>query len=194
MRLAQLYAGMTDGELQKVASEAASLTDVARQALGFEVERRGIHIDIDDTPPSVETVEFRRLVTVAQFRDLPEALMAKGALESVGIEAFLNDENLVRMDWFYSNAIGGMRLQVKPEDAEAAESVLNGPVPQSFQVEEVGEYEQPRCPKCGSDEVTTLGADEENLAIWRLQARGISIPRERDVWRCSACGHEWLTE
>ena len=59
------------------------------------------------------------LVTIERFRDLPEALLAKGKLESSGIRCFLADSELVRTDWLWSNAIGNMRLQVRAEDAHA---------------------------------------------------------------------------
>jgi len=49
------------------------------------------------------------LVTLQHFRDVPEALLAKGKLESAGIACALADGNLVRMDWLLSNAIGGIR-------------------------------------------------------------------------------------
>ncbi|HZQ91963.1 MAG TPA: hypothetical protein VFA60_09240 [Terriglobales bacterium] len=41
------------------------------------------------------------LIVVAQYRDLPEALLAKGKLESAGIECTMTDDNIVRMDWFW---------------------------------------------------------------------------------------------
>lgn len=44
------------------------------------------------------------LVTLEHFRDMPEALSAKGKLESAGIDSVLADGNLVRMDWLLSNA------------------------------------------------------------------------------------------
>jgi hypothetical protein len=37
------------------------------------------------------------MVTIRQIRDLPEALLAKGSLESAGIEVVLTDENIVRI-------------------------------------------------------------------------------------------------
>src|SRR5882762_317201 len=90
-----------------------------------------------------------QLVTLRHFRDIPEAFFAKGKLESSGIECVLADDNLVRMDWLWSNVIGGMRLQVKREDAEEAEVALTEPAPAEFTEDEVGElYVQPHCPRC----------------------------------------------
>src|SRR5437868_9654876 len=97
-----------------------------------------------------EMNEPSQLLTIRRFRDLPEALLAKGSLESAGIECLLLDDNMVRLDWFISNFIGGIKLQVDLEDADIAIEVLDEPVPEVFDIEGVGEYKQPRCPKCQS--------------------------------------------
>jgi hypothetical protein len=34
------------------------------------------------------------------------------------------------MDWFYSNLLGGIRLQVREEDRAAAEALLHQPIPE----------------------------------------------------------------
>ena len=80
--------------------------------------------------PESDEVEFQKLITIRKFRDLPEALLAKGSLDSAGIESFLGDDNIVRLDWFISNLIGGIKLRVRPEDLEAAEEILNQPIPE----------------------------------------------------------------
>src|SRR5438309_7057277 len=100
------------------------------------------------------------LVTLWKFRDLPEALLAKGKLESCGIEVLLGDDELVRMDWLYSNAIGGISLKVPADQAAEALQILQEPIPESLNVGS-GEpaYMQPRCPQCGSRRVTHEGLD-----------------------------------
>jgi hypothetical protein len=64
------------------------------------------------------------LVTIARFRDLPEALLAQGKLESMGIASFLADCELAATDW-----IGSMRLQVRLQDAQDALAILQEPPP-----------------------------------------------------------------
>jgi hypothetical protein len=125
-RLAKLYGEMSEGELRKVAADAAELTDMAHQALAEEIARRGFDIPLIDSV-AVDELELRQLVTIGHFRDLPEALLAKGRLDSAGIECFLIDQNMVRMDWFISNLLGGIKLQVKKEDAEEALALLGEP-------------------------------------------------------------------
>ena len=130
-RLSQLYAAMSDGELRELAREAASLTDEARTALASEMERREISAEEPgDEEESSEAIlrepEFRDLLTIRQYRDLPQALLAKSVLESAGIECFLGDDNLIRMDWLWSNLLGGIKLRVRQEDALVASRLLDG--------------------------------------------------------------------
>ena len=119
-RLARTYGGMTDDELLNLARRPEELTEAAWEVLDDELDLRDLEIDDAEQAVPREEIEVRDLVTIRQFRDLPEALLAKGSLESAGIPCFLADENLVRLDWFISNFIGGIKLRVKPADAENA--------------------------------------------------------------------------
>jgi hypothetical protein len=129
-RLAQLYAGMSDGELRELARETGSLTEDARAALALEMSRRNMPAEeateAEDAGRSGQRAELRDLLTIRQFRDLPEALLAKSVLDSAGIECFLGDDNLIRMDWLWSNLLGGIKLRVRQEDALVASRLLEG--------------------------------------------------------------------
>ena len=70
------------------------------------------------------------LVIIRRFRDLQPALFALGILESAGITSTISDENIVRMDWRWSNAIGGVKLLVREEDAAEATKLLQLPIPE----------------------------------------------------------------
>jgi hypothetical protein len=123
--LAEVYSAMPDAELQKLAAENEDLTDLACTTLKDEMNRRGIRVDWENSATTADPIEYQELVTIRKFRDLPEALLAKGLLESAAIECFLIDDNMVRLDWLISNAIGNMKLQVSEADAEAALEILN---------------------------------------------------------------------
>jgi hypothetical protein len=186
-RLAALYSGLTDDELEKIDDDPATLTDAAQEALRSEMSRRGLADPVQQEP--TEEMEFQKLVILRQFRDLPEALLAKGALESAGIESFLADDNMVRMDWFISNLIGGIKIKVKPEDLEAAQEILDQPIPEGFDVEGVGDYQQPTCPKCGSLDVTFQQLNQP-VAYGSAWIK-LPLPVHYKAWRCRACKHEW---
>src|SRR4029077_4509479 len=122
-------------------------TDAAREVLRSEMSRR-------EMTPLLETSKLdvpKRSgppAMIRRYQNLPEALLSKSILDSAGIESFLADENLVRIDWFYSNLVGGIKLLVRGEDAETAIKLLAQETPDKFDVDGVGEYQQPRCTRC----------------------------------------------
>ncbi|MEE4379194.1 MAG: hypothetical protein V2J55_17025 [Candidatus Competibacteraceae bacterium] len=65
------------------------------------------------------------MVTIARFDFLPQAEIARGRLLAEGIDCRLADQHLVQTDWLYSIAIGGIKLQVEPQDAARAQVILN---------------------------------------------------------------------
>ena len=188
-RLAANYAGMADGELQRLARNAESLTELAWDVLEDEMDRRHLEYSDDAAPEPRQEMEVRELVTVRQFRDLPEALLAKGSLESSGIECFLADDNLVRLDWFISNFIGGIKLNVRAADAANAQKLLDEPILEGLYVQGIGLYEQPRCPKCQSLDVNFQELDRP-IAYMSAFLR-VPIPVQRPAWRCHGCDAEW---
>ena len=127
------YVSMSDAELLALAAKSWELSDSAWDALEDELDRRGLEPPPPEEVPQVEAVEKRNLVLLRRFRDLPEALLAKGMLESAGISCFLADDNMVRLDWFLSNLLGGAKLMVDAEDFAEASRVLNEPAPQDLE-------------------------------------------------------------
>jgi hypothetical protein len=56
---------------------------------------------------------------------MPAAFVEKSVLDAAGIACFLQDDNVVRMDWLWSNAMGGIKLLVRAKEAEEAEKILS---------------------------------------------------------------------
>lgn len=129
---ASRYRDMSDGELLKLAAKPWEVSDEAWDALEDELDRRGLDVPEAEAAPVVSVPEKRNLVLLRRFRDMPEALLAKGKLESSGLEVFLADDNMVRLDWFYSNLVGGVKLMVDAEQFAEASRVLNEPVPEGW--------------------------------------------------------------
>jgi Putative prokaryotic signal transducing protein len=122
-RLAALYASMSESELARLANDQRSLTEDALHMLESEFSRRGLQFERQNLAAIAEQEDVK-LVTLRRFRDLPEALVAKGLLDSAGIKCFLSDENTVRMDWLWSNALGGVRLWVREDDRAESTALL----------------------------------------------------------------------
>ena len=135
--------------------------------------------------------EPREQVTVGVYRDLPEALLAKGKVESAGIECSLVDDNIVRMDWFWANAVGGVKLRVPAESAAAALQLLAAEIPEKLPGD-FADYQQPRCPRCRSLNVcfTRLNRPWSYLLAWF----GLPVPVPARHWECANCGARWKWE
>lgn len=194
-RLTERYFAMEDGELNKIAADWNSLSDAARDVLQAEMSRRELQMPVQLTEMAQVAKRQSELPMpeiLRCYRDLTEALVAKSILDSAGIESFLADDNLVRMDWLYSNLIGGVKLLVRPKDAEAANGLLDETAPAQFDVEGLGEYQQPKCPKCGSMDVSD-NVQDKYLKVAGFIA-GLPLKSTRTGWTCRLCGNNWDDE
>jgi len=195
-RLAELYGSMSDDELLRIAADRKDLTTLASEVLNAEMKNRALaepteepsevdpdaadapadRIDVADAPLDVPD----DMVEVGQFRFPSEGALAKAALESAGIETWVFDGTMAKY-------VGvGVRLAVKPEDVEAAEAILSQPIPESFEVEGVGTFEQPRCPQCNSFAISYGTAIYDGIMDREL------LPDQQ--WWCQACGARWEDE
>jgi hypothetical protein len=133
--------------------------------------------------------ENQWFVVLRRFRDLPNALLSRSILDSAAVECFLADENTIRMDWFWSNLLGGVKLCVKKADADSAASLLGQGAPEKFDVEGVGKYQQPRCPKCQSLEISFQGFNKP--VDYTRALLGGHLPHSRSFWECDSCRYQW---
>lgn len=185
--LLKTYRSAGDNELLDLGLTYDSLTEQAKTALRSEFERRGL--EPPEIPDAQPAFEFQRLVTVQQYRDLAEAQVVKGVLDSAGIRSYLRDENALRMEWVWSNLLGGVRLQVDEKDRAAAEAVLAQPIPEQIEVDGETPYDQPRCPRCGSLDIHYQAIHERaGLASIILF---VPVPIPKRAWLCKDCGAQW---
>ncbi len=64
------------------------------------------------------------LVTIKTFFYDHETILYEPKFQSEGIEYFLKDQKTVAIDPLVSNAIGGIKLQVKAEDEERGRALV----------------------------------------------------------------------
>ena len=143
-----------------------------------------------------------RLKTIARFRDVPAAQLARSRLEADGIQASLLGVNHVSINWFASQAIGGIRLQVPAEDGERARELLQQD--RSEDLEGVPEADLPaamgeECPRCGSKRVHRSQLAQQTKA-WSMffglpfVLLALLFGSWRRRFRCSACGFSWKAQ
>jgi|SRR5579871_5106523 len=128
------------------------------------------------------------LTEVNRYINLPDALLAKSILDSAEIDNFLFDENIVRLDWFLSNAVGNVKLMADAEDREFASDLLAQLPADQFETD-AGTFIQPRCPNCASANVTH--GHRGKRTGYATVGVGVPLPVGRWGWKCESCGHEW---
>ena len=125
------------------------------------------------------------LVTVSTHLEPTQAHIMRCRLEAEGISAFVAHEHHVGLNWFLATALGGAKVQVSAEDAEAAKRIV--------EAVESGEYVLPddpeaalKCPKCGSADVMedTLG---RRAALLVFGLFSVPLPFKRSLFRCKQC-------
>ncbi|TNF25156.1 MAG: DUF2007 domain-containing protein [Bacteroidetes bacterium] len=102
------------------------------------------------------------LVTIKTFSYDHETLIYEPKFRSEGIDYFLKDQKTVAIDPLVSNAIGGIKLQVRPEDEKRARALV-AEIEANNTYAELGsvisvdgqKYEKTldECPTCQSDEI-----------------------------------------
>ena len=141
------------------------------------------------------------LETIGTFPDLASARVAQAVLEAEGIPSAISDEHLAGLDWRMSGALGGVKLRVAAEHAEAAVALL-------VEGNEVDAAELDRlaggdgaitdddvCSSCGSLSIgpAPLSRTYRAMAMMPLLLFLLwpFFAASRRRLRCSACGHIW---
>lgn len=189
------YQALSELDLLALARTYESLNGQAQPALRSEFARRGLEPPLLEEPDNQP--QARHLVTVRRLRDLSEAIVIRGFLESNGIPVYLQDENLVRLDWQVSNFIGGLRLQVEADDEPSALALLEDPIPGHILFSESPDqresFAQPHCPVCHSLEIDFQGTGRK-AAITSLYLFAIPLPTGPESWLCNHCGARWQAD
>ena len=86
---------------------------------------------------------------------------------------------------------GGIRLQVNRDDVEEAATLLSEPTPEGFDIEGLGKYQQPQCPRCRSFDIAHHAGLDKRFALPALWFTSVPIPVRRNEWKCQSCGAEW---
>lgn len=126
--------------------------------------------------------------TVAAFSHAHGAHLVRGRLEAEGLSAFVGDENLIGLNWMYSQAVGGVKVWVADVDYEAALRVLGAD--HSLRPEEIHADgpEEEYCPSCGS------AAIERPYSRWSLISSlilAVPVFFRKKYQECARCGTRW---
>ena len=123
-------------------------------------------------------------VTIRTFSNPVEANIVKTKLQDADIYCHLLGEHTVSANPLLSHAVGGIKLQVREEDAEEAEAIL-GP--------SLTEYkEQLKCIYCGSHDVDFVSSRKRPAWMKVLTILALGIPLFwQKIYYCNSCGREF---
>ncbi len=138
-------------------------------------------------------------ITIRTFDNYIEANIVENVLNEEGIETLMQDENTVTANWLWSNAIGGIKLQIKEEDIAAAKDILEQLSNQNTSEREtVGFYENTEgldennriCVYCGSKNTKQETYDKQ-WTLGSILALGFPIFFKSKKWYCFHCGKKF---
>jgi hypothetical protein len=129
----------------------------------------------------------------ARYLFLTDALLAESRLRSADIETFLIDENVARLDWFWLNGLGGVKILVAADDADDAAELLGLPLLPQFETQGGEILIQPACPRCNSLDIAYRSTNFSRIlvSILALALAWLLLPFTRNGWRCFSCGYAW---
>lgn len=130
------------------------------------------------------------LRTVATFEYAHFAHLAKTKLESEGIQCFIFDENISTINWFYTNAVGGIKLKVREEYYEKAVRILKVNDSDSDNTNKEGEVIELFCPKCGSENIWDEKYSKK-FAYISILLLGFPLLFRKRKYECKQCGFKW---
>lgn len=210
-RLTDLYSRMSEGELEKLASEAYELTDMARDVLRGQISRRGLQLQLLDYPAPPEIAPPRErpadfdperldLVGLGRVYDLEDARRTKNILNQACVPSYFgpnNRENAEELGPLFAAAEAeaqkrgfqvGVQLKVSSTDSQRAlQAFANAPPePEPETTPEDDPDYLAVCPRCHSSEIVFQGLEEDGSPDPVLDSQW--------NWSCDACGHKWKDE
>lgn len=122
--------------------------------------------------------------TIGNYSKPEEAQLVRSRLEAAGIPTFVRDELTIQMYCLFSNALGGVSVEVPDGYADAAIELVRS--------EPGAEAESPsvECPHCGSGCVKPVEWPRRvaYLSLLMLSFPLLLTAKRR---RCEGCGKRW---
>ena len=135
------------------------------------------------------------LKTVESFTGPIEAHIAKGRLEAEGIPAFVAHENHIWANWVFSNALGGVKVQVSESNYEAAQEILKQHIDGGFEEtlnQEFSNLEVNACPSCGGTEyVSSVPLFSKIMLFLTFGLFSVIYKPRKENHKCAKCGCMW---
>lgn len=149
-----------------------------------------------------EPDEFDDLVVVARFIFPYQAHMLAGKLEAEGITAYVHGENFMSMNILYNGMAGGVRVEVKQSDLDAANEILkqiesnvtpSTELPEAIAVDDIKfDLVKGICPECGTASVYFKTGSVGSNVGFAVVVLALAVPLKFEhKYFCYTCQYEW---
>jgi DNA-directed RNA polymerase subunit RPC12/RpoP len=132
------------------------------------------------------------LLTIKIFDNAPEAHVLKTKLESLGIKAYLFDENMLSLDPLISIALGGIKLKINKRDFQKAKGIITVIEKKPLTNDQ---NEIITCPKCTSTQLYSGFKSVKSMGgiiAMIFSFLFIVYPMyHKNVYKCKQCGKEF---
>jgi hypothetical protein len=135
-----------------------------------------------------ETQVPDRLITIRSYSTPYEASLAKAELESFDIDATLADVDTISLNWLWSNALGGVKVQVPESEVEDALGILAAQ-PSDESTDGQDELGAVTCPSCGSSNTHYFLDRRGTFLTWLVL--GLPVIPVVSKQACADCGGKW---
>ena len=120
------------------------------------------------------------LVTIGAYSTPYEANLVRAELEAFNIDVTLADDETIAVNWLWSNALGGVKVQVPESEVEEARRLLAA---------EPEAQDATLCPHCGSADTHYTLEKRASFLTWLLL--GLPVVPAFSRTSCAACGFKW---
>ncbi len=129
------------------------------------------------------------LLTIGAYSTWFEAHLIKSELEAFDLHPIVVDAHTVNMNWLWSNAIGGVKVQIPASEAEEARRILELDPAEPQTEFYSNETAATACPLCGSTDTQFQLDKRGSYLTWLM----LSIPLLPPVSKrtCANCGSKW---
>jgi hypothetical protein len=127
------------------------------------------------------------MITVASYDNIEQAELLRIRLEERGVSAYVSDSAVVALNWMYSNAVGGVKVQVDEADIDKVRSLLTEWEEPDIEQALLSEY---HCPFCGSSKVESRKISRTFFML-SLLLLGVPLALYRPEHHCLECCKTW---
>lgn len=129
------------------------------------------------------------MLTLGAYSTWFEANLVSSELEAFDLHPTLVDAQTINMNWLWSNALGGIKVQIPASEVEQARQILESRPAEPPSGPESDETDATACPICGSSDTHYYLDKRGSFLTWLILSLPVIPPLPRRI--CADCGSKW---